>query len=106
MQNDRVTAARLPREILIDAAQRLIEAAPSCPRCERPLMISADGSDRLNTPILSGERREIPVLVVCRLRAEAFWGRGNGSSGSRFDRVCDYGQLVGLYPASDRSPAA
>lgn len=106
MQSDRVTATRLPREILVDAAARLIEATPSCPRCQQPIVISADGADRLNTPIVSGTSREIPVLVVCRLRAEAFWGRGNGSSGSRFDRVCDYGQLVGLYPASDRSPAA
>lgn len=106
MQNDRVDAARLPREILIDAAARLIEATPACPRCSEPLRISADGTDRYNTPIVHGTIREIPVLVVCRLRAEPHRGRGNGISGSRFDRVCDYGQMVGLYPASEPTPAA
>ena len=106
MQNDRVTAARLPREVLVDAAQRLIEATPTCPRCSQPLCVSADGADRYNTPIVHGTTREIPVLVVCRLRAEPHRGRGDGISGSRFDRVCDYGQIVGLYPAADLPPAA
>lgn len=100
MQNDRITAARLPRELLIDAADRLIATAPACPRCQRPLVVSADGSDRYNTPIVSGAGREIPVLVVCQLRAEPHRGRGNGLSGSRFDRVCDYGRLIGLAPGA------
>lgn len=65
----------------------------------------ADGSDRYNTPIHREATTEIPVLVVCRLRAEPYRGRGDGSSGSRYDRVCDYGQIVGLYLA-DGSPAA
>lgn len=105
MQNDRQTAARLPREVIVDAAHRLIEATPTCPRCQQPLCVRADGGDRYNTPIYRGAVTEIPVLVVCRLRAEPHRGRGDGSSGSRYDRVCDYGQIVGFYLA-DALPAA
>lgn len=96
MNNDRVTAPRAPRGELLAAAESLRAGDPDCPRCSRPLVVSADGSDRLNTPIRTGGRTETPVLLVCTLRAAPHLGLGIGTSGSRLDRVCDWGRLVGI----------